>query len=306
MPDPLTLVVTSSDLFFSIANGFGVSVDSGDQAFQMGKGFDCQIVPSLKPSEAKDWFFEYRKRGSKSDYVVFLDVEYERIEKFSQPGWRTILYNPAGEAVKATYPAQDADILGFGALAMRGKLFANKPTLQQCFDWWDEWEVPENIRQHSTVVARAAYLLAVMLRSRGEDVDPILAHRGGMLHDIDKIQTLELTGAHGALGADFIHKQGFPEVGRMVRGHIMSTILEAHFDERGWENKLVFFCDKLVEGDTLVPFNERLNHLYERYPRYQEMMKKSEASVWAVSEEVCAILELREHEDLIDILRSIG
>jgi putative nucleotidyltransferase with HDIG domain len=187
---------------------------------------------------------------------------------------------------------------------MRGNLFANKPTLQQCFDWWDEWEVPENIRQHSTVVARAAYLLAVMLRSSGEDVDPILAHRGGMLHDIDKIQTLELTGAHGALGADFIHKQGFPEVGRMVKGHIMSTILEAHFDERGWENKLVFFCDKLVEGNKLVPFNERLNHLYERYPRYQEMMKKSEASVWALSKEICAILDLGEHEDLIDILRS--
>jgi hypothetical protein len=35
MPDPLSLVVTSNDLFFSIADAFGVSVDSGDQAFQI-------------------------------------------------------------------------------------------------------------------------------------------------------------------------------------------------------------------------------------------------------------------------------
>ena len=304
MSHNLTIVLTSSDLYSSIAESVGVTIDSSVGVFRIGKGLVCQLVPTLKPSKARDWLFEYRKRGYKGDHVGFLDLDYETIERFSQPGWRTILYNPAGEVIQANFPAQDADILDLGTLADADKLFAGKPTLQQCFGWWEEWEVPENIRQHSSVVARAAYVLAVLLRNRGEAVDPILAHRGGMLHDIDKIQTLELTGAHGALGADFLQKQNFPELARMVKQHIMSSILDSHFDERGWENKLVFFCDKLVEGDVLVPFNERLNHLYERYPRYQEMMKKSEASVWALSEEICAVLELRDHIELIHTLQS--
>jgi len=139
MSHNLTIVLTSSDLYSSIAESVGVTIDSSVGVFRVGKGLVCQLVPTLKPSKARDWLFEYRKRGYKGDHIGFLDLDYETIERFSQPGWRTILYNPAGEVIQANFPAQDADILDLGTLADADKLFAGKPTLQQCFGWWEGW-----------------------------------------------------------------------------------------------------------------------------------------------------------------------
>ena len=36
-----------------------------------------------------------------------------------------------------------------------------------------------------------AYVIAVILRNQGIHLDPILAYRGGLLHDLDKLHTVE-------------------------------------------------------------------------------------------------------------------
>jgi len=136
------------------------------------------------------------------------------------------------------------------------------------------------------------------------EIDPILTHRGGLLHDLDKIETLRLSGAHGKKAAAFIEKKGYPEAAVIVREHIMSTILNPNADNRSWEVKLVFFCDKLAEGDQLVPFNQRLTALYERYPGYRNIMQQAEGPIWQMSDQICSILSIPNHESLIAMLKG--
>ena len=234
--------------------------------------------------------------------AVFVDKHYEAIQRAVGLGWRTAWYNPHGGISPERDPIQDVDLINLDSLPQVGIELDKKPSLAECLTWWEEWKVPENIRAHSRTVGRSAYHLAVMLRNKGLCVDPILVHRGGLLHDIDKIDTLKQSGGHGRMGADFLEAQGYPALAEIVQEHIMSTILHPGAADRAWEVKLVYFTDKLVEGDRLVSFERRLEALYERYPHYQETMEQAAGPVRALSDQICSILSIPTHENLISIL----
>ena len=73
----------------------------------------------------------------------------------------------------------------------------------------------QNILAHSVEVARLMGMLAPEL-----GLDPALARRVGLLHDIGKALDHEEMGAHADIGADFLDRQGEPpEVVAGVRGH---------------------------------------------------------------------------------------
>lgn len=236
---------------------------------------------------------------------AFLDASYAAVKVAAGRGWRTVWFNPRWAFAPEFVPVHDLDLRDLARLPEIGSALLGKPSLAQCLDWWEAWEVPENIRRHSKAVAHSAYLLGVMLRNQGIHLDPVLAQRGGLLHDIDKIRTLRRSGAHGQDGADFLLEQGYPALAEIVREHIMSAILHPHADARAWEVKLVYLCDKLVEGDQLVPFDERLAALYERYPHYRETMRRAAGPVRALSDQICAILSIPSHENLIFTLSEL-
>ncbi len=237
--------------------------------------------------------------------AAFLGDRYDELKAAAARGWRTAWVNPGGAFAPEGLPVQDVDLLGLAQLPEIGPALKSKPSLAQCLDWWAAWDVPENVRRHSRTVAQSAYHLAVMLRNTGVQLDPILTQRGGLLHDIDKISTLKQTGAHGQAGADFLDAQGYPALAQIVREHIMSSILHPGAEGQSWEVKLVYFCDKLVEGDQLVPFDQRLGALFERYPHYRETMARAAAHVWALGDQICSILSIPNHEKLIFTLSEL-
>ena len=302
MSADLGVVLTSEDLYHLLSDQFGQVRDGVTENSFNIKGLRNYLVKRFSKNQLKQYLSVDQQSSRKSTRFVFLGDDYDEIENVSQLGLRTILYNPRGELVAESMPAQDADILHFGCLKKIESIIDKKPLLKTCFDWWDVWDVPENVRLHATQVARAAYILAVMLRKQGENVDPILAHRGGLLHDIDKIATLDLVNAHGTQGAEFLGEQGYPELAKIVREHIMSTILDSDINDRGWENKLVFFCDKLVEGENIIPFDQRLEALKKRYPAYRELMNRSENRIWQLNDEICSKLRIQNHNTLISML----
>ncbi len=234
--------------------------------------------------------------------AFFICEDYAQCELFSKEGIKMVWVNKGGEILPDVSPVHDVELRSLSELTDLPKML-NRPTLAQCVDWWDEWDLPKNIRQHVQMVSRAAYVLAVLMRNLGYAVDPILTHRGGLLHDLDKIKTLRISGAHGEMGAEFLEDQGYPQVAEIVREHNLSSILGPEFDRRPWENKLVFFCDKLVEGERIVPFGERVAALNRRYPAYRPLIEKTEEPVWQFSEQVCSILSLTNHQALIDLLK---
>ena len=101
---------------------------------------------------------------------------------------------------------------------------------------------------------------------------------------------------------NFLEDQGYPALAEIVREHIMSTILHPKGDERPWEVKLVYYCDKLVEDEALVPFDKRLSALFSRYPQYRETMGRAAGPVRQLGDQICAILSIPGHEKLISNL----
>jgi hypothetical protein len=242
--------------------------------------------------------------GGEQAAPVYLDVHYAQLKMMAAHGWRTLWYNPGCAIAPDCIPVHDGELATLDALDQVPLLLA-KPTLSQCYDWLDAWYLPGNIRRHAELVGWMAYVLGVLLREQGVHLDPILAHRGGLLHDLDKLHTLDHAQPHGEMGAAYLSQQGHPDLARIVSGHVMRTALQADNASPTWETRLVFFCDKLAEEDRIVPFDVRLQALKNRYPGFRGLMDRAAPFVWGVSEEICSILSIPSHENLINRLLEL-
>lgn len=291
MPRDLCVLVNSENLYREVLANFSISKNAIKNLPII------ELVPNLFVSMVDS------KIDDDMDCAI-LASHYNFLVQQMLSNIRKVWFNPNREMSPAFVPVHDGEINHLGELTNLPDLM-NKPSLKQCLEWWNEWSVPENVRRHSRVVSWMAYVLAVMLRNQGIEIDPILTHRGGMLHDIDKIKTLHLSGQHGQHGADFLEEKGFPLIATILREHLMHTILEPDADERSWEIKLVYFCDKLVEGDQIVTFNKRLDALMNRYPDYVDVMRKAEEPIWRLNDQICEILSVPGHEALIKMLKGM-
>jgi len=301
MMNELKMYLTSPKLFDRVCkylNG-GSSSEDLPETFSYDDKFQFNLVKYPLFQEEMRHF----DRGNPNTDSVYVDESYLNCRDFSQRHLKTIWFNPEGNIAKDDFPRHDGEIQDISEIININSLL-EKPSLGQCLAWLDEWDVPDNVRAHSAVVANSAYVLAVLMRNRGILVDPVLTHRGGLLHDIDKIATLKMDGAHGRMGAEFLDAQGYPRLAEILREHIMTRVMRPEARDWGWEVKLVFFCDKLVEGDGIVPFDQRLDALKIRYPYYVEKMESAESAIWDMSDEICEILDITSHAGLVELLRD--
>lgn len=135
------------------------------------------------------------------------------------------------------------------------------PTREECFELLKEYKVPENIIQHTLLVTKIAVFLAKKLKETGLDIDVELVDRASLVHDLDKIQTLN-TGKHGLVTEEILIKRGYPLVGKIAMQHKYGTI---HDPALSWEAKIVNYADKRVAHDKLVSLKERVDEAWERY-----------------------------------------
>ena len=287
------VLVRSKDLFQGLNN-----------FFLSGQAIDDHLSFYFMDDMAETVVSEFLQvKADRAVHLACLDADYAYLKGIEDRRVKRIWYNPGGVIAPDRYPMHDAEIRHLDEMSDLNNLL-DKPSLDQCLAWLDAWDIPHNVRTHSDVVSWSAYVLAVKLRNKGIEVDPVLTHRGGMLHDIDKIATLKMDGAHGKMGADFLLKQGYPRLAEILREHIMTRIMRPEAQAWGWEVKLVYFCDKLVEGDRLVTFDTRLDALKERYPHYVGPMLGAVPAIWALSDEICGLLGIKNHMGLIEMLRT--
>ena len=189
-----------------------------------------------------------------------------------QAGWRTLWYNPAVCACPGLAPLQDTDLYQMSdlpAVLLRLRF----PGWNTCQAWMRARALPLTLLLHSQSVAAAAYLMAIWLRQNGEAVDPILAHRGGLLHDLAKVAPIQPENHHtnhGEGAARLLFTYGQPELAEIARRHMLFSLNNAQDSPHSWEEKLVYFADKLVEGSGIVTFEERLQALRSRYTMEEE------------------------------------
>jgi putative hydrolase of the HAD superfamily len=299
MPDNARVILTTPECFQKI---FRANPSAQPPAENRGclDGWRVEALPAHAGASSFPWG-AHSLAEAPADRV-YLDRAYPHLQDRTSKAWRTAWLNPDGRLV--AHPAHDLDLISLAGLTaqLEGR---HAPGLQICESWREAWSLPQNIRQHADRVAWLAYALAVALRQKGKIVDPILAHRGGLLHDLDKIDTLDEGHLHGMRGAAFVEDQGFPVLAGIIRNHVLRMDLSSKINDWSWEEKLVFFCDKLIEGDRLVPFPVRLSALKKRYPASQKVLTASEPVVFRLSDELCSILSISGHEKLISWLDNL-
>ncbi|GHS92781.1 hypothetical protein AGMMS50276_01460 [Synergistales bacterium] len=112
---------------------------------------------------------------------------------------------------------------------------------------------PCSIVMHQRVVAGVALKIGLAYASR-KSVDLPLLCAAANLHDIKKTEP-----SHAKRGAEFLEKNGYPEVAEVIRGHTNIRLKNACV-----ETKLLYLADKYVAGLKVVPLYDRINRIKEK------------------------------------------
>ncbi len=308
------------EVLFSLQNLYQLVVGTNaadSNAFQVGKALER--VNLKKPFQA---IFTARELGARKPDLGFfrqvesvLGVHPDQIvmvgDQFSEDvlgakraGWKAIWYNPEGEPAPGLLPLQDAEIQNLSELPhILSSL--SLPDLSECQSWLAEFRLPITLQIHVQMVAAIAYLMAVWLRNAGEAVNPILVHRSGLLHDLAKMQTLGKESSssigHAELGARILEDRGYPHIAQVIRTHALHRLNELET----WEQRLVFYADKLVEGNRVVPLSERIKALQQRYPNDAERINSLKPGLYELQHNLLKRLGMEEEQFLSRIRTTL-
>jgi HD superfamily phosphodiesterase len=127
--------------------------------------------------------------------------------------------------------------------------------------------------RHSRAVAEVAAWLAARIAGRGTPVDRHLVEAAALLHDVDKL--LPATDParrlpHGDGAADWLTRQGHPELARAVANHPVTRLADGDRFRRwaafaGREERIVAYADKRA-GQRLESMAARFASWERRYP----------------------------------------
>ena len=205
-------------------------------------------------------------------------------------GCQGIWFNPERLPAPGLTPLHSQEVALLADLPRAVKTLVEVPPLALCQAWYVQQGASAMLLAHTAAVAAAAYGLAALLRRGGAELDPVLAQRGGLLHDIGRPG--ETRGQpHHLLGADLLVEQSLNRLAGCARGHMLFGPLEGQ-PPRTLEEKVVYFADKLVEGSQLVPAAERLAALGGRYAIPAEKMSAVSAWVGELEAELTELARL--------------
>jgi putative hydrolase of the HAD superfamily len=250
--------------------------------------FTYQELKARKPAKV---FFREIERAlavAPEQLVMVGDDFWADMGGACQAGWRAIWYRSGEQACPGLMPPHQAEIKRMSDL--EAALFqADLPDPQTCLLWCLEQGAPFELIQHMRLVAAIAYQLAVWLQNQGIEVDPILAQRGGLLHDLAKISTRQLAteADHGAVAASLLRERGLPALAEIAARHMIFN-LGTEMGPRTWEEKLVYFADRLAEGGRAVTLQKRLEGLSRRYPERGREIQQMLEPITALETEIAS------------------
>lgn len=143
------------------------------------------------------------------------------------------------------------------------------PSIKQCLQYIEQYEMLANIRDHSFMVARVAKTLVKGLTrnnsSQVPDTGEVIA--GALLHDIAKTRCLRNNGHHARDGQLICEELGYPHIGEIVVEHVVLKNFSEELYKKGvfGAKELVYYADKRVRHDQVVSLTERLDYIIERY-----------------------------------------
>lgn len=259
----------------------------------VGEIFTSHIVNGKKPQ--REFFRSIeRKFDPEAEFAMIGDSYTSDIVGAWQAGWLAVWFNPGGVTAPGLMPLHDIEISRLeqlpAALAQ-----PRLPGWIQAQSWLTEQKAPASLQLHIQAVSAAAYQLSVWMRAAGESVNPLLAQRGAMLHDLAKVSTLhDKHTNHGEAAAHLLIERGQPALAEIARRHILTNLLDPNLAPRTWEEKIVFLADKLMEGSHVVTLDQRINALSRRYSRFSAGIQACQAPLRSLQRELCARMRIPE------------
>lgn len=135
------------------------------------------------------------------------------------------------------------------------------PTKEECIKILKENNVPANIIAHSQKVCEVAIKVCDALEKRGIGANRDLTIAASLLHDIAKVKE----GDHVLNGSEIVKALGFPEVARIISKHGLAHLEDEEYTPKSVEEKIVFYADKRVKHDHIVPVEKRFEYVKENY-----------------------------------------
>lgn len=161
------------------------------------------------------------------------------------------------------------------------------PTPPQCLDFFAQYKVPQNVKQHCMKVQEVAVFLAKALKEAGTPINGDLIRAGSILHDLfkavsidnsksDKWNRRELTEEEIAMrdhlrlkyGKKFeneiayeVFKDKYPELAIVLRNEG-----DPYLRQRTWEESIIHYADYRVFQESIVSLQDRFAYFREAYP----------------------------------------
>jgi len=149
----------------------------------------------------------------------------------------------------------------------------NLPSVQLALKILSDVGCSERVVSHCKAVSALAVKFAKNCESKGITVDVNLVEVGGLLHDIGRSKTHDIT--HAVVGVEIAKFLGLPEsLILIIEHHIGGGIgaqeaknlglpVKDYFPET-LEEKLVAYADKLISGSEIIPIEHTINHFSEK------------------------------------------
>ena len=131
-----------------------------------------------------------------------------------------------------------------------------------------DMKMMEHIVAHSMQVCRVATYLTGYLVAHHNHLNFKLIRSAALLHDITKTRSFNTREDHALTGSQFLTDRGYPEVGDLVRQHVVLDEYSAA--KIPVDADILNYADKRVLHDEIVDLDTRLDYILERYAKKAE------------------------------------
>ncbi|RLB12830.1 MAG: metal-dependent phosphohydrolase [Deltaproteobacteria bacterium] len=158
------------------------------------------------------------------------------------------------------------------------------PSISKCMDIINKYQMLDNIKAHSIMVTKVAYILGSFLVKSGNNVSIEKIVAASLLHDIGKTEAIKSGGDHTEIGMNICLENGFHEIADIIGEHVILK----KFDMQSpcTEKEIVYYSDKRVNHDKVVGLDERLSYILERYAKGNSNMAKAIRRNFAICRKV--------------------
>jgi putative nucleotidyltransferase with HDIG domain len=171
-------------------------------------------------------------------------------------------------------------------------------TPEDIYEIYQAYHVPRKVVKHMVKVARFAEKLCNKFTKRGHKIDRDSVVKAALLHDIARIADfrelrlktlkqpvtskdlgtwIDLTEKYSAPGheeaaAKILRKRGHNKIAKLIKKHDFSSVGELDT----WEEKILYYADKRIEGTRKVSLKKRFRKGRKRNMRPGESIKRIE------------------------------